>query len=83
MSARLARLLPEGPVSAWPDNGDWEDDSDGYDKWIVGVARRYFGAPGHAVLSGDDVPGCWSEIAEVNGRDLALALAEHLDEMGG
>lgn len=71
----LAEMLPAGPISAWPDHGDWSDrDGD----WIVGVAMHgIFGAP-YKIVRGDK-PLRWKSIAVVDSAALAVALAAHLE----
>jgi hypothetical protein len=76
--ADLLRLLPDGPVSAWPDYEDWDDHEC---EWIVGVALRDLRGPGYRIEEGDERPGVWTPIAEVQGRGLAVALAAHLNAL--
>jgi hypothetical protein len=65
-----------GPVSAWPDSGDWEDDHN----WIVGIATITFDdATAYSVKSGGRIPSTWGCIAEKMAPNQAIALADLLN----
>jgi hypothetical protein len=65
-----------GPVSAWPENGDWEEEHD----WVIGMARITFDdKTAYSVEYGGSVPNTWGCIAENVDRDQAIALADLLN----
>jgi hypothetical protein len=74
----IKALHLNGPVSAWPDNGDWEDDNDW--NWTVGIAKTTFDdATAYLVKPEDSVPNTWGCIAENMDREQAIALADLLN----
>jgi hypothetical protein len=77
MPDNLKQLLPKGPISAWSDYPDCDEEDD---EWIVGVALTGLnGTP--LKLNAGERPFCWSEIATVRGRKMAEALAAHLGSL--
>lgn len=77
MADNLKQVLPKGPISAW---SDWEDCDEDDDEWIVGVALTELNGDPRQLSCGER-PSCWKEIATVRGRKLAEALAVHLSSL--
>jgi len=78
----LLKLLPEGPISAWPDYVSWDDEFVDEGEWIVGVAYRDASDnTGYEVKPGDEKPWVWSTICVVEGGKVARVLADVLNEM--
>jgi hypothetical protein len=84
MSDTMKKLLPTGPISAWPDlrsdpnEDDWIDSDE--EEWIVGVALRGIASTPYK-LGEREIPTVYREIATVQGRELAVALAELLSSL--
>jgi hypothetical protein len=75
-TAAIKALNIRGPVSAWPDSGDWTDQDD----WIVGIACTGFGdRAGFAVKNGSSPPRHWRPLAERLPATEARALAAILN----
>lgn len=68
-----------GPVSAWPDSDDWDDDMD----WIVGVATHNLAGQTYTVVEGDFTPGSWVCVGERMSKETAQALAALLNQVRG
>lgn len=73
----LKTLLPAGPITFFP-RSRGEDVEDG--AWIVGVALDGSGTP----IAWRDGAYCgyYCEIAQMRGKTLAKAMAEHLRSLG-
>jgi hypothetical protein len=72
----IKTLLPEGPIGFWPKwNGEDPEDGD----WIVGVAEDRNLRP--ISLRAGQRPAIYCEIAQVRGKELAKALAAHLQSI--
>jgi hypothetical protein len=78
-SADLGKLLPAGIISAWPEFGDWADDPENIDDWIVGVPTDRTGRKSYVVTEQTGCPSSWLDIANLRDRRLAVALAAHLN----
>ena len=75
MADTLKSLLPDGPISAWPDYADEPDE-----EWTIGVVTTGIFGPGRPLREGDR-PSCWMPIATVRGKKFAQALAKHLSSL--
>jgi len=73
----LWTYLSDGPISAWPNYGDWEEDDD---EWVVGIATNGMDGRPYSVREGA-CPASWIEIATVRRRNLAISLAAHLNAL--
>lgn len=73
MKNDLKSLLPDGPISFWP---EWVGAAEDDDDWVVGVALDYNGKG--VAWARKRPPGYYAPIATINGKKLAKALAKHL-----
>lgn len=73
----LRDIVKTGPVSAWPDTGDWDDDED----WVIGVAymKAFDNSSAYTIEDGDDTPPAWTSIADRVQKDVALELIQILN----